>query len=75
MTDSPAPQASVAMGIMFGYVTAGLIVTYAGEEICPPLSCDALDLDCGHDATHGAPRPRRAVVPHPPRSAGVPCPR
>ena len=27
MNGSPAPQASVAMGIMFGYVTAGLIVT------------------------------------------------
>lgn len=46
-------QASVAMGIMFGYVTAGLIVTYVGEEVCPLLSCDADDLDCHHDLTHG----------------------
>eukprot|EP01050_Picozoa_sp_SAG11_P013621 SAG11_NODE_1604_length_4596_cov_22.286636_3_plen_782_part_00 len=39
-------QASVAMGIMFGYVTAGLIVTYWGEEICH-------DDSQGHDDTHG----------------------
>jgi hypothetical protein len=75
LIDRARLQASVAMGIMFGYVTAGLIVTYAGEEICPPLSCDALDLDCHHDLTHGAPRPSRAVMPHPPLLASVPCPR
>ena len=53
MNDSPTPQASVAMGIMLGYVCAGLIVTYVGAETCHPLSCDALDLDCLHDDTHG----------------------
>lgn len=36
-----------------GYVTAGLIVTYWGEEICPELSCSPEDTMCHHDVTHG----------------------
>ena len=42
-------QASVAVGIMAGYVCAGVIVTYAGEETCPGVAGSPDEID----ATHG----------------------
>ena len=52
-----ALQASVAVGIMAGYVCAGVIVTYVGEETCPGVVSGSDEIDPTHGGHDGCYNP------------------